>query len=190
MTVDTCTQPKSYWRLIGSAYTVTTQSTLGQLTAYSRAHHTLALRTFPTKTTPVFTERTFVGANCICRYNRLRFTGTWQGWQCWGTITHTARFGVTMIACRIKVILVLQIRPSWMFLSLDIIFEYWIEHVTFRLLYITFRFSTGIFYRQVTSFATVCTCVWRHGLTNSLLYVGLLFENLIWKDNGFLRLTL
>ena len=32
-----------------------------------------------------------------------------------------------------------------MFLPLDILFEYWIEHVTFILLYVMFIFSTGEF---------------------------------------------
>ena len=36
-----------------------------------------------------------------------------------------------------------------MFPPLDILFEYWIEHVTFRLLYVMFTFPTRIFYRGV-----------------------------------------
>ena len=34
--------------------------------------------------------------------------------------------------------------PPWMFPPLDIPFEYWIEHFTFRLLYVMFRFFTKI----------------------------------------------
>ena len=63
--------------------------------------------------------------------------------------------------------------PSWMFLSKDIFFEYWIEHVTFGLLYIMFEFSIIIFYSGVPGFATDCPCVvWCRGLTTCLLYVG------------------
>ena len=37
----------------------------------------------------------------------------------------------------------------WVFLHLDILFEHWIECVTFELLYVMFRFSTRVFYRGV-----------------------------------------
>ena len=43
-----------------------------------------------------------------------------------------------------------------MFLPLDIPFQYRIELVTFRFLYVNFRFSSRIFYRGVPSFATDC----------------------------------
>ena len=45
-----------------------------------------------------------------------------------------------------------------MFPSLDIPVEYWIEHITFGLLYAMFRFSTMIFYREVPGFATDWPC--------------------------------
>ena len=48
--------------------------------------------------------------------------------------------------------------PPWLFMPLDILFEYWIEHVTFGLLYVMFRFSNKIFYREVPGFATYCPC--------------------------------
>ena len=44
-------------------------------------------------------------------------------------------------------VMILQIRTS-----LDIPFEYWIEHVTFGLPYVFFRFSTGIFYSGFQAF--------------------------------------
>ena len=63
---------------------------------------------------------------------------------------------------------------------LDILLEYWIEHVTFRLLYVTFTFPTRIFCRGVPGFATGCPCgIWFRGLTTCLLYVGPLFGNLV-----------
>ena len=68
----------------------------------------------------------------------------------------------------------------WMFPPLDILLEYWIEHVTFGLLYVMFTFPTRIFYRGIPGFATVCPCgVWSRGLTTCLLYVGPNFGNLV-----------
>ena len=56
--------------------------------------------------------------------------------------------------------------------------EYWIEPVTFGLLYVVFTFPTRIFYRGVPGFATDCPCgVWCRGLATCLLYVGLLLGN-------------
>ena len=69
-------------------------------------------------------------------------------------------------------------RLSVTFPPLDILLEYWIEHVTFGLLYVMFTFSTRIFYRGIPGFVTDCPCgVWFPGLTSCLLYVGPLF----WK---------
>ena len=79
--------------------------------------------------------------------------------------------------------------PSWMFLSLDILFEYWIEHIIFGLLYFMFRFSTRIFYRGVPGFDCPCG-VWCCGLTTYTLCVGPLLGNLVWNDSGFVSLTL
>ena len=60
---------------------------------------------------------------------------------------------------------------------LDILLEYWIEHVSFGLLYVMFTFPTRIFYRGVPGFATDCPCgVWCRGLTTCLLYVGPILE--------------
>ena len=41
----------------------------------------------------------------------------------------------------------------WMFPPQDSLLEYWIEHVTFGLLYVMFTFPTRIFYRGVPGFA-------------------------------------
>ena len=77
-----------------------------------------------------------------------------------------------------------------MFLYLDILFEYWIEHVTFGPLYVMFGFSTRIFYMGVPGFATDCPCGdWCRGLITCLLYVGPFFGNLVWNDSGFVILT-
>ena len=68
----------------------------------------------------------------------------------------------------------------WMFPPLDILLEYWIEHVSFGLLYVMFTFPTRIFYRGVPGFASDCPCgVWCRGLTTYFLYVGPLFGNLV-----------
>ena len=67
--------------------------------------------------------------------------------------------------------------PPWMFLPLDIFFEYWIEHVTLGLIYAMFRCSVRIFYGVVPGFATDCPCsVWCRALTTGLMYVGPFLE--------------
>ena len=77
-----------------------------------------------------------------------------------------------------------------MFPPLNIPFEYWIEHVTFGLLYVMFTFLTETFYMGVPSFATDCPCgVWCHVLATCPLYVGPLFGNLVWNDSKFVSLT-
>ena len=50
------------------------------------------------------------------------------------------------------------------FRPLNIPFEYWIEHVTFGLIYVMFRFTTGLFYRGVPRFANDCPwgVLWYH----------------------------
>ena len=68
----------------------------------------------------------------------------------------------------------------WMFLPLDILLEFLIEHVSFGLLYVMFTFPARIFYRGVSGFATDSPCgVWCRGLTTCPLYVGPLFGNLV-----------
>ena len=61
------------------------------------------------------------------------------------------------------------------FLSLDLLSEYRIQHGTVGPLYVTSRYSTRIFYRGVSGFATDCPCgVWCRGLTTCLLLVHFL----------------
>ena len=68
----------------------------------------------------------------------------------------------------------------WVFPPLDILLEYWIEHVSFGLLWVMFTFPTKIFYRGVPGFATNCPCgVWCRGLTTCPLYVGPRFGDLV-----------
>ena len=73
-----------------------------------------------------------------------------------------------------------------MFLILDILFQYWIERVTFGLLYAMFRFSTKIFYRGLPGFVTDCPCgVGCPGLTTCLLlHDGPLSVNVGWLIGG------
>ena len=60
----------------------------------------------------------------------------------------------------------LTLSPPRMFLSLDLLSEYRIQHGTTGPLSVTSRYSTMIFYRGVSGFATDCPCgVWCHGLT-------------------------
>ena len=68
--------------------------------------------------------------------------------------------------------------PPRMFLSLDLLSEYRIQHGAIGPLFVTSSYSTWIFCRGVSGFATDCPCdVWCRGLTNCLLHVGPPFGN-------------
>ena len=68
--------------------------------------------------------------------------------------------------------------PPRMFLSLDLLWEYRIQHGAYGPLYVTSSYSTWIFCRGVSGFATDCPChVWCRGLTTCLLHVGPPFGN-------------
>ena len=65
-----------------------------------------------------------------------------------------------------------------MFLSLDLLSEYRIQHGAIGPLYVTSSYSIWIFCRGVSGFATDCPCyVWCRGLTTCLLHVGPPFGN-------------
>ena len=82
-----------------------------------------------------------------------------------------------------------NLSPSRMFLSLDLLPEYRIQH-TIVLLDITSIYSTKIFYMGVSGFATDCPCgVWCRGLTTGLLYVGPLFGHLLLNNSWAVGLT-
>ena len=67
-----------------------------------------------------------------------------------------------------------------MFPPLDIPFEYWIEHVTFGLLYTMFRLSTKISDGGFPGFLMIVLVVfWCGGFTTYLMYVGPRFGNLV-----------
>ena len=68
--------------------------------------------------------------------------------------------------------------PPMMFLSLDLLSEYRIQYGAIGPLYVTSSYSTWIFCRGVSGFATDCPCdVWCRGLTTCLLHVGQPFGN-------------
>ena len=68
--------------------------------------------------------------------------------------------------------------PPRMFLSLDLLSEYRIQHGVIGPLYVTSSYSTWIFCRGVSGFATDCPCyVWCRGLITCLLHVGPPFGN-------------
>ena len=78
----------------------------------------------------------------------------------------------------------------WMFPPLDILLEYWIEHVTLGLLYVMFTLPV-ICYKGVPGFAIDCSCgIWCRGLTACLLYVGPLFGNLARQVSFHYRICL
>ena len=80
--------------------------------------------------------------------------------------------------------------PPRMFLSLDLLSEYRIQHGAIGPLYVTSSYSTWIFCRGVSGFATDCPCdVWCRGLTICLLHVGPSFGNRILNTSWAVGLT-
>ena len=80
--------------------------------------------------------------------------------------------------------------PPRMFLSLDLLWEYRIQHGANGPLYVTSSYSTWIFCREVSGFATDCPCdVWCRGLTTCLLLVGPPFGNRILNNSWAVDLT-
>ena len=77
-----------------------------------------------------------------------------------------------------------------MFLSLDLLWEYRIQHDANGPLYITSGYSTWIFCRGVSGFVTDRPCgVWCRGLTTCLLHVGPPFGNRILSNSWAVGLT-
>ena len=139
-------------------------------------------------------------ANPWCRGKRSRHSrrmrnpqfmhlarGPWYAVDCVDTNTTIGIFmailfimNITLSLSVTKLFWFCKSATPWMFPPLDILLEYWIEHVTFGLLYVMFTFPTRIFYMGVPSFATDCPCgVWCRVLTTCLLYIGPLFGNLV-----------
>ena len=77
-----------------------------------------------------------------------------------------------------------------MFLSLDLLSEYQIQHGAIGPLYVTSSYSTWIFCRGVAGFATDCPCdVWCRGLTTCLLRGGPPFGNRFLNTSWAVGLT-
>ena len=80
--------------------------------------------------------------------------------------------------------------PPTMLLSLDLLSEYRIQHGAIGPLYVTSSYSTWIFCRGVSGFATDCPCdVWCRGLTTCLLHVGPPFGNRFLNTSWAVGLT-
>ena len=80
--------------------------------------------------------------------------------------------------------------PPRMYLSLDLLWEYRIQHCANGPLYVTSSYSTWIFCRGVSGFATDCPCgVWCCGLTTCLLHVGPSLGNRILNNSWAAGLT-
>ena len=78
----------------------------------------------------------------------------------------------------IRYLLFYNLSPARMFLSLDLLSENRIQHNAIGPLYVTSSYSTWIFCRGVSGFATDCPCdVWCRELTTCLLHVGPPFGN-------------
>ena len=80
--------------------------------------------------------------------------------------------------------------PPRMFLSLDLLSEYRIQHGAIGPLYVTSSYSTWIFCWGVSGFVTDCPCdVWCRGFTTCLLHVGPPFENRFLNTSWAVGLT-
>ena len=67
---------------------------------------------------------------------------------------------------------------------------HWIQHGAIGPLYVTFSYSTWIFCRGISRFATDCPCdVWCRGLTTCLLHVGPPFGNRFLNKSWAVGLT-
>ena len=87
-------------------------------------------------------------------------------------------------------IMIYNTSPPRMFLSLDLLWEYRIQHGANGPLYVTSSYSTWIFCRGVSGFATDSPCgVWCRGLTTCLLHVGPPFGNRIFNNSLAVGLT-
>ena len=83
-----------------------------------------------------------------------------------------------------------NLSPPRMFLPLDLLSEYRIQHGAIRPLYVMSSYSTWIFCMGVSGFATDCPCsVWCHGLTTCLLHVGPHFGNRLLNNSSAVGLT-
>ena len=70
-----------------------------------------------------------------------------------------------------------------MFLTLDVLLEYWIKLIVIGCLDGRFAFSTRIFYREVLGFVTDCPCgVCGRGLPTCFLYVSPIFGNHVLQE--------
>ena len=75
-------------------------------------------------------------------------------------------------------------------LPLDLLSKYRIQHGAIGPLYVTSSYSTWIFCRGVSGFATDCPCgVWCRGLTTCLLHVGPPFGNRLLKNSWAVGFT-
>ena len=80
--------------------------------------------------------------------------------------------------------------PPRMFLSLDLLWEYRIQHGAYWPLYVKSSYSTWTFCRGVSGFATDCPCsICCHGLITCLLHVGPPFGNQILNNSWAVGLT-
>ena len=80
--------------------------------------------------------------------------------------------------------------PPRMFLSLDLLSEYRIQHGAIGPLYVTSSYWTWIFCGGVSGFATDCPCdVWCRGLPTCLLHVGPPFGNRFLNTSWAVGLT-
>ena len=101
-------------------------------------------------------------------------------------------FGLPIVSCSLALGIWCSTIPHLpgCFLSLDLLWEYRIQHGVNGPLYVTSSYSSWIFCRGVSGFATDCPCgVWCRGLITCLLHVGPPFGNRILNNSRAVGLT-
>ena len=105
-------------------------------------------------------------------FHRYDYHCYWDFYGHYFHLNYTFRISVTKYFCFCKCL------TPWMFPSPEILLEYWIGHVPLGLTYVMFIFPTRVSYRAVPGFECPCGA-WYFGLTTCLMYVSLLFGNLV-----------
>ena len=114
----------------------------------------------------------------------------WSRKRCWSTLVEAKNKSIHMKYFDTRYLVFYNTSPPRMFLSLDLLWEYRIQHGANGPPYVTSSYSTWIFCRGVSGFATDCPCgVWCRGLTTCLVHVGPPFGNRILNNSWAVGLT-
>ena len=114
----------------------------------------------------------FLYYGLVSEISIIKWTQFWKSWQLilteyYSLVSQAARCALDTLWY------VLQSLTPRMFLSLDRLSKCRIQHGAIGSLYVTSSYSTWIFCRWVSGFATDCPCgVWCRVLTTCLLHIG------------------